>query len=148
MDTGEVLIESIPFTAWEQAVFVALFIVFVVGLLLWFGKQSDKWQKFMFDIDEKWRAFSREQREENNCAMAEVESGLSDLTTVTQGLVHEIREMREDSKSFYTDFHNHDIQTKEVLGYVKRVKDAVTKPRISKEIKKESGLRGETPRKE
>lgn len=127
MDTGGALIESIPFTAWEQAVFVALFIVLVIGLLAWFGKQSDKWQKFMFDIDEKWRAFSREQREENNCAMAEVKDSLIDLTTVTQGLVHEVKEMREDSKSFYANFQIHDVQAKEILEHVKRVKDTVAR---------------------
>ena len=127
MDTGATLIQAIPFTAWEQAVFVALFIVFVVGLLAWFGKQSDKWQKFLLEVDEKWRAFNKEQREENNCAMAEVKDSLIDLTTVTQGLVQEVREMREDSKSFYTNFQTHDNQAKEILEHVKRVKETVTR---------------------
>lgn len=132
MDTGGALIESIPFTAWEQAAIVCLFILLVIGLLRWFSVQSDKWQKFMFDIDEKWRKFNKEQREENNCAMANVESGLSDLTTVTQGLVHEIREMREDDKSFYSDFHVHDNQTKEILSRVKNSNKPAAQTRTKK----------------
>lgn len=127
--------ESIPFTAWEQAVFVALFIVFVVSLmgslLAWFNRQSDKWQKFMFDIDDKWRAFNKEQREENNCAMEDVKNGLGNLTKVTEELVKEVREMREDSRRFYHEtFKDHDLQAKEILDNVKpqsRIKNKSTK---------------------
>ena len=54
------VVEAVPFSAWEQAVFVVLLIVFAISLLAWFSKQSDKWQKFMFDIDEKWRQFNKE----------------------------------------------------------------------------------------
>ena len=32
--------ELIPASAWEQAVFVSLFIVLVVGLLYWFNRRS------------------------------------------------------------------------------------------------------------
>ncbi len=115
----ETTVTQIPFTAWEQAVFVVLFILLVSGLLVWFSKQSDKWQKFMFDIDEKWRAFNREQRDSNQESMNCVEGSLKDLTTVTQGLVNEIREMRQDSKEFYERFHQHDAQAKEILHEVK-----------------------------
>lgn len=115
--------ETIPFTAWEQAVFVALFIVFVIGLLSWFSKQSDKWQKFMFDIDEKWRQFSKEQRQENNDCMANVESGLNNLTKVTDGMLQEVKKMNEDSKRFHDiTFANHDVQAKEILQEVKKKK--------------------------
>lgn len=115
--------ESIPFTAWEQAVFVVLFIVFVISLmgslLAWFNRQSDKWQKFMLDIDDKWRAFNKEQREENNCAMADVNAGLTNLTKVTEGLVQEIREMREDSRRFASEiFMEHDLRAREILNRV------------------------------
>ena len=116
--------ESIPFTAWEQAAIVALFIVFVISLLAslltWFNRQSDKWQKFMFDIDDKWREFNREQREENNCAMQDVNAGLKNLTKVTYGLVQEVKEMREDSRRFSNEiFRDHDMQAKEILDHVK-----------------------------
>ena len=125
---------EIPFTAWEQAVFVALFITFVVGLLVWFGKQSDKWQKFMFEIDDKWRAFNKEQRETNLESMNCVEGSLKDLTTVTQGLVSEVREMRDDSKAFYESFHAHDIQAKEIKLLVEANGKPAPKPRVKKPV--------------
>lgn len=124
--------ESIPFTAWEQAVFVALFIVFVVGILSWFSKQSDKWQKFMFDIDDKWREFNKEQRNSNQESMNCVEGSLKDLTTVTQGLVLEVREMRDDSKAFYESFRAHDMQAKEILAKVETNGKSAPKPRATK----------------
>ena len=128
----ETTVTQIPFTAWEQAVFVVLFILLVSGLLVWFSKQSDKWQKFMFDIDEKWRAFNREQRDSNQESMNCVEGSLKDLTTVTQGLVNEIREMRQDSKEFYERFHQHDAQAKEILHEVKTNRKTPPKPRRRK----------------
>lgn len=86
-------IKLLPMTAWEQSVIVVLFIFMLIGLLSWFGKQSKEWQKFMIEIDEKWRQFSREQREENNAKMADVERSLSDLTLVTQALVDRVDRM-------------------------------------------------------
>ena len=111
-------VEVIPFTAWEQAVFVGLFIVLVVGLLYWFTKQSDKWQNFMLTIDEKWREFNKEQRLDNNCQMKDVNASLSDLAQVTQGLVSEVKEMRSDSSVFYANFQQHDLQSKDILSKV------------------------------
>jgi preprotein translocase subunit SecF len=113
------LIQSIPFTAWEQAVFVVLFIVFVIGLLVWFGKQSDKWQQFIAEMDDKWRLFNKEQRDQNLCAMDEVRNSVLNLTTVTQGLVQEVKEMRDDSMQFYREFAAHDNQAKVILQEVK-----------------------------
>ena len=121
--------ELLPATAWEQAAIIGIFIVFVGILLTWFGKQSDKWQKFMFDIDATWRQFSKEQREENNCAMTKVEGSLQDLTTVTQALVSEVKEMRSDTSVFFADFQNHDAQAKEILAEVKK---PAAKPRTRK----------------
>jgi hypothetical protein len=46
---------SLPFAAWEQAVFVALFIVLVIALLGWFSKQQSSWQKFMDDQNVRWQ---------------------------------------------------------------------------------------------
>ena len=112
--------DAVPIVAWQQAVIVVLFALFVGLLLNWFGKQSDKWQKFMFDIDDKWRQFNKEQREENNCAMADVNAGLTNLTKVTEGLVMEVREMRADSRQFTEDLANHDKQAKEILTLVQK----------------------------
>ena len=114
------VVEAVPFSAWEQAVFVVLLIVFAISLLAWFTKQSDKWQKFMFDIDDKWRQFNREQRESNLQSMNCVENGLTDLTSATQGLANEVKEMRADSKQFYESFSAHDIQAKEILAQVQK----------------------------
>lgn len=121
--------EAVPIVAWEQAAIVVLFIFFCGGLLAWFGKQSDKWQKFMFDIDATWRQFSKEQREQNNCAMQNVEGSLKDLTTVTQALVSEVKEMRSDTSTFFSDFQQHDAQAKEILAQVQK---PVPKPRVPK----------------
>jgi len=122
---------TLPFTAWEQAVFLCLFIVFVISLLAWFSKQSDKWQSFMLQIDEKWRAFNREQRDENNNSMNEVRSAVTNLTTVTQGLVNEVREMRQASSNFYDAFESHDDQAKKILTVVEQTakRPQATKPR-------------------
>ena len=123
--------ELIPASAWEQAVFVSLFIVLVVGLLYWFTRQSDKWQSFMLEIDEKWRAFNKEQREENNACMTDVNSGLRNLTQVTQGLVTEVREMRIESREITAALLEHDDQAKEILALVSK---PAPKPRAKKTV--------------
>ena len=116
--------ELLPATAWEQAAIIGIFIVFVGILLAWFSKQSDKWQKFMFDIDEKWRQFNKEQREENNCAMADVNASLSNLTKTTGDLARSVEEMR-------TDIQAHDAQAKEILALVQK---PAPKPRAKKTV--------------
>lgn len=131
------VVEAVPYSAWEQAVFVVLVIVFAVALLAWFSKQSDKWQKFMFDIDDKWRAFNREQRDSNQQSMNCVEGSLKDLTTVTQGLVMQVREMRDESNNFYANFQAHDLQAKEILDKVAANGKPVTKPAPRKATPKE-----------
>lgn len=83
----------IPMSAWEQAGVVILFIILIGILLKWFSRQSDKWQKFMFDIDDKWRQFNKEQRDENNKKMMDVEMSLKDLATVTSKLVDRVDDM-------------------------------------------------------
>ena len=121
--------ELIPTIAWEQAVYVCLFIVVLIVLLYWFSKQSKEWQSFIAALDDKWRAFNKEQRDENNNSLRCVENSLKDLATVTQGLVSEVREMRDDSKAFYESFHAHDIQAKEILAQVQK---PAPKPRAKK----------------
>ena len=129
MDTATAA-SAIPMTAWEQIAVVCIFILFVGVLLTWFSKQSKEWQKFMLEIDEKWRVFNREQRSENNRAVSEVNAAVTNLTTVTQGLVSEVREMREASGKFYATFEEHDDQAKKILTTVERVaNNKLTKPR-------------------
>ena len=115
-------VELIPLTAWQQAAVVCLFIVLVILLLNWFSKQSKNWQDFIDRSNEKWREFNREQREENNCAMADVNASLSNLTKTTGDLARSVEEMR-------TDIQAHDAQAKEILALVAK---PAPKPRAKK----------------
>ena len=125
--------ELLPATAWEQAAIIGIFIVFAIFVFGWLAKsrkedrqfqaeESDKWQVFIGSLDDKWRAFNKEQREENNCAMADVNASLSNLTNVTGDLARSVEEMRVDIKA-------HDKQAKEILDLVKK---PAAKPRVKK----------------
>jgi hypothetical protein len=125
--------ELLPATAWEQAAIIGIFIVFAIFVFGWLAKsrkedrqfqseESDKWQKFIGSIDDKWRAFNKEQREENNCAMADVNASLSNLTKTTGDLARSVEEMRVDIKA-------HDKQAKEILDLVKK---PAAKPRTKR----------------
>lgn len=116
--------EVIPQVAWEQAVYVSLFIVLIVVLINWFSKQSDKWQQFIEASNEKWRAFSEKQRSENNCAMGDVNESLSNLTRTTGDLARSVEEMR-------SDINAHDQQAKEILALVSK---PTPKPRAKKAV--------------
>ena len=134
--------ELLPATAWEQAAIIGIFIVFFVYVLTWMAKrnasdqqfqasESDKWQKFIGEIDDKWRAFNKEQRIENNDSLKCVENSLKDLTTVTQGLVSEVKEMRSDTSVFFENFAMHDKQAKEILDVVKKPASRTRKSKIN-----------------
>ena len=124
------VVEAVPYSAWEQAVFVVLLIVFAIALLAWFTKQSDKWQAFIARMEEQWRAFNREQRKENNDCM-------QGLTDVIQQLLLQVREMRDESNNFYSNFQAHDLQAKEILDKVVANGKPVTKPAPRKATPKE-----------
>ena len=133
--------ELLPVAAWIQAVFVCLFFLIVAYMLWWNGKQSkegrdfqksesdsnrafqenesNKWQKFIYDLNSSWQNQNTEQRQDNNCAMADVNKSITNLATVTQGLVSEVREMRVESRQIAVDLHNHDLQAKEIMAIVK-----------------------------
>ncbi len=112
--------EAVPIIAWEQAVYVCLFIAFFGGVLAWLTKQSEKWQEFIFKVDNQWRQFNKEQREENNCAMSDVNESLANLASITGKLVMTVDEMR-------ADINTHDKQAKEILALVSK---PVPKPRV------------------
>ena len=46
---------AFPFTAWEQAVFVALFGVMIFVVLKWQSGQQKSWQEFMDSQNTKWQ---------------------------------------------------------------------------------------------
>lgn len=77
MDTAAIIPES----AWIQAVFVCLFVVFAIGLLGWFGKQQDKWQKFISSLNDDWQKFLERERADNCVAMNQVTEALDRLST-------------------------------------------------------------------
>ena len=132
--------ELLPATAWEQAAIIGIFIVFFVYVLAWMTKrnasdqqfqasESDKWQKFIDQVDDKWRAFNKEQRIENNCAMDNVDGSLKDVTTVLQALVSEVKEMRSDTSVIMGEIHAYDGKMNEILAEVKK---PAPKPRVKK----------------
>ena len=117
---------TIPFTAWEQAVFVGMFAVVIFALLAWFTKQSGNWQNFIARMEEQWRLFNKEQRKENNDCM-------QGLTDVIHELLLQVKEMRDDDKLFRDEFHSHDAQAKEILSEVKNGKPiSAPRPRAKK----------------
>lgn len=56
-------VSGIPFTAWEQAALVGLFIVFAIGLLRWVSKLLDKQQTFFASLNENWKSWLKEQKD-------------------------------------------------------------------------------------
>ena len=88
------------------------------------AEESNKWQVFIGSLDDKWREFNKEQREENNCAMADVNASLSNLTRTTGDLARSVEEMR-------SDIQEHDRQAKEILALVQK---PTPKPRAKKPV--------------
>ena len=109
-------VELIPEVAWEQGLFVVLFIVLVVVLVRWFSAQQEKWQKFMSDMNSSWQKFIEKQRED------ETET-LKQISTVTSSLVHEVKEMRVDLRD-----HDASVGTR-INSIVKASQPAKTRPR-------------------
>lgn len=139
----------IPNTAWEQAVYVSLFVAFVTGVLAWLtvqrksdmehaDAQNRAWQDYLANSNAQWQEFNREQRMGNNVCMNAVNKSLQDLTSVTQALVQEVKEIRSDSRDFTIEFRDHDLQAKRTgivvdkipLNNPKAVVRPVPKPRI------------------
>ena len=89
---------AIPFTAWQQAVFVVLFVVMVVVLLYWFERQSKNWQKFTSERDEQWQKWL-------DSADTRTAAQLAALTAV-------IKELTEN-------FSSHDKSTSDAIATMK-----------------------------
>lgn len=89
--TGEGV--AVPYTAWEQAVFVVFLGLFVVGLLYWFTRQQGQWQRFIAERDEQWQTFLREQRDQDQ--------------KVIRDLIGQVRQLAEEMKEFRADFNEH-----------------------------------------
>jgi hypothetical protein len=74
--------EALPFTSWEQAVFVTLFAVFVIAVLGWVTKIQGNWQRFIQQEDEKWRDWMDKQDEKNRNTLCDVTESLDKLTAM------------------------------------------------------------------
>lgn len=136
--------ETIPNVLLEQLPLVAAIMIVVFYTFNWIkqirkedqqyrredqafqDQQRKEWQIFMAGRDDKWLAFNKEQRDCNNLAMNELRGSVQDLTTVTQGMVIEMKEMRSDNSAFFNKFQNHDDQARDILELVAHPK---TKPR-------------------
>lgn len=92
MDTGG-LIQSIPFTAWQQAVFVVLFIILVglVGYIVF--KLIDKNQTFFKSEREELQAFFTAQRAQDQAEKDAMRQSVASLTTVVDRLVEVVQDM-------------------------------------------------------
>jgi hypothetical protein len=93
---GATIAGPLPATAWEQAVFVALFVVFVMALLGWFTNQQKQWQQFIQVRDDQWQKFLREQRANDEQKSEAMTESLNALTAATQALVTEVQGQRAD----------------------------------------------------
>lgn len=78
---------SIPMTAWQQAVILVLFILFLGGvfaflrwLLGWTSKQQSSWQSFTKTQNQEWRNWMDEQREQERESMQGVTDALKNLS--------------------------------------------------------------------
>lgn len=75
----EIVAGSIPITAWQQAVIVVLFVVFVLALLRWFTMQQQSWQDFICKRDEQWQAWLNNRDREHNGQLTVVAQTLEKL---------------------------------------------------------------------
>ena len=116
-------VKLIPEVAWEQGLFVVLFIVLVVVLLRWFSAQQEKWQKFMNDMNTFWKELTEKQRQEERETSDNLKKSVGDLSVVTSSLVQEVKEMR-------TDLRDHDTTVgSRIESIVKASQPAKTRPR-------------------
>ena len=116
-------VELIPTVAWEQGLFVVLFIVLVVVLLRWFSAQQEKWQKFMNDMNTFWKELTEKQRQEERETSDNLKKSVGDLSVVTSSLVQEVKEMR-------TDLRDHDTTVgSRIESIIKASQPVKTRPR-------------------
>lgn len=123
--------ELLPITVWEQAPYLGVMFIFMIFVFYWLlksrkddqefqARQQKEWQIFIKEQDATWRSFNQDQRKENNCAMADVNGTLTDVVTVSQALVSEVKEMRADDHLVYQMLLDHDKQARELIDLVKK----------------------------
>jgi len=79
-------VANIPMTAWEQAVVVVLFILFLGGvfafvrwLLGWIKGLQREWQSFTTKLNQDWRDWMDEQRAQDRHVLEDIACAVSDL---------------------------------------------------------------------
>jgi hypothetical protein len=116
---------AIPATAWEQGVFVVLFIVLVAVILGWVARENSLSRAFQkteaaarekaqTERDDQWRAFLEQQRQIDQENGLVVRKSLDGLTTIIASLVDEVHDGR-------TDFREHDAMERAKLEEMSKV---------------------------
>lgn len=83
---------TIPAVAWEQAVFLVLFVVFVAGVGAWFRKLSDQWQKTIIDLNTYWADYNERQKKYSDDKLTQLEKQIVQLTKAMTILVQCIKD--------------------------------------------------------
>jgi hypothetical protein len=80
VDTAAGVAQAIPYSAWEQAVFVALFVVLLTVMLIWSSKSQKDWQDFIYKRDQDWHGWMDKSNATTNAFMDRVTCALDKLT--------------------------------------------------------------------
>lgn len=131
--------QAIPFTAWEQAVFVGLFIVLVGGILAWVTRQGEmqrKWseamarnlQDWVHKRDLDWMGFLREQRQADDAQRCDDRTKLDEMAEAIKALTASFGTHRTE---FLTHVADEDARFSVLLTDVQK--------RRAKEIRKQDG---------
>lgn len=106
----------IPMSAWAQAVFVCLFIVFAVILFRllsnqqeWYSEQQDKWQKFISARDIAWQDWM--DRAESRTAAR--------LEDVTEALGKVAEKLEAHDEKVISKLNEHDRRTDDRIDKIK-----------------------------
>jgi len=82
----------IPAVAWEQAVFLVLFVVFVAGVGAWFRKLSDQWQKTIIDLNTYWAEYNERQKKYSDDKLTQLEKQVIVMSKAIMALVQIIKD--------------------------------------------------------
>lgn len=83
---------NIPEVAWEQAVFLVLFVVFVAGVGAWFRKLSDQWQKTIIELNTYWAEYNERQKKYSDDKLTQLEKQVCVMSKAILTLVKVIKD--------------------------------------------------------
>lgn len=100
-------VPAVPFTAWEQAVFVVLLIVMVVIVLRWQARENKSARDFQASIsrfmsdqqskrDNDWRQWMEDQKQLDNQRLEAVQTALEALAALVKSVDQNITEHRAE----------------------------------------------------